>query len=599
MSHSSSCWIGQGLLGGKTLNRLRASVAVAAALTAMLMPSCDALAQSSHPDNGVVNGRRYLNGYFGFSYRFPEGWKGHAVTRSASLNQAALSATRFYALFAANPLVPGAGETRYISIQADDLSHNPSVRTGKDFLAVSLPSLVGQAGAYDPLRQQRVNYAGKTFYRQDLQSKRGAGSPLYQTQLVTVEHGYALTFSFIASNQDDLEELVRSAESLSVFKPGSELVVSTEANEPTKQQPAAAPQPPSAEQVAPSLTVSAEPATQIPQEQVMVVKVKTLTPSPAAPRQTQNPPQNRNEVRSSPPVIMVHAPDEKEAATAAAPTSAKPLAVTPPAVKAEAPKPVRTPEPVAVSVPDATPATLKIPDAHEESSSPVATQLADPQKPVPQQIRPARVVTVKITESAAEPARPLRTPAVPLTQPQTPAAEKPIVSSALMQPLYGAINRSPAPVANAAPASAPPATSSRGISTPVTTFSLVATPAAPQTTSYSTVASAAPPPSIPSVAVPPSRIRISAVSFASCIERKVAVAYPAMAKAQRVQGEVVLSVVVGGDGKLREVAVMRGPELLRQSAVDGVKQWRFKPYLVDGQPVEVESQISMNFKLAE
>jgi protein TonB len=112
-----------------------------------------------------------------------------------------------------------------------------------------------------------------------------------------------------------------------------------------------------------------------------------------------------------------------------------------------------------------------------------------------------------------------------------------------------------------------------------------------------TVASA--PAAVTSVASPalPSRIRVSALSFENYIASKNAVSYPEMAKMQHVEGAVLLDVIVGSDGSLKEVKALSGPTLLRAGAVDAVKRWRFKPYVIDGAPVEVESTISLNFRL--
>ena len=61
---------------------------------------------------------------------------------------------------------------------------------------------------------------------------------------------------------------------------------------------------------------------------------------------------------------------------------------------------------------------------------------------------------------------------------------------------------------------------------------------------------------------------------------------------------VVLNVRISSDGDVIDVAALSGPTELRQLASDAVKQWKFKPYLLNGQPAEVETQISINFTLA-
>jgi TonB family protein len=81
--------------------------------------------------------------------------------------------------------------------------------------------------------------------------------------------------------------------------------------------------------------------------------------------------------------------------------------------------------------------------------------------------------------------------------------------------------------------------------------------------------------------------------------RKVDPEYPAEAKAKHVQGPVVLDVEVLGNGAVGTVAVVSGDPLLTQSAVDAVKQWRYRPEAGDGQGLERRTRITVNFKLPE
>jgi protein TonB len=71
--------------------------------------------------------------------------------------------------------------------------------------------------------------------------------------------------------------------------------------------------------------------------------------------------------------------------------------------------------------------------------------------------------------------------------------------------------------------------------------------------------------------------------------------YPELARAARVSDTVVMSVIVGKDGTVQEVRVIRGHQLLRQAAVDTVKQWRYKPQMLNGQPVEVTASVALSF----
>jgi TonB family protein len=75
--------------------------------------------------------------------------------------------------------------------------------------------------------------------------------------------------------------------------------------------------------------------------------------------------------------------------------------------------------------------------------------------------------------------------------------------------------------------------------------------------------------------------------------------YPAEAREQRVQGLVVLEVHVGTDGVVQDVQALSGPPLLVKASTDAVKQWRFKPHLSNGHAVEMQSTVSLNFRLPD
>jgi len=73
--------------------------------------------------------------------------------------------------------------------------------------------------------------------------------------------------------------------------------------------------------------------------------------------------------------------------------------------------------------------------------------------------------------------------------------------------------------------------------------------------------------------------------------------YPEQAKAQKIQGPVVLSVQIGGDGAVSNVDVVSGDPILADAAVQALKQWRFKPYFVDGHAVGMQTRITVKFTL--
>ncbi len=72
--------------------------------------------------------------------------------------------------------------------------------------------------------------------------------------------------------------------------------------------------------------------------------------------------------------------------------------------------------------------------------------------------------------------------------------------------------------------------------------------------------------------------------------------YPEAARQAKLQGVVVLDVVVGRDGSVVDMHAVNGPEVLTQAAMDALRWWRFKPYGVDGQPAVVETTVAVEFK---
>jgi protein TonB len=93
-------------------------------------------------------------------------------------------------------------------------------------------------------------------------------------------------------------------------------------------------------------------------------------------------------------------------------------------------------------------------------------------------------------------------------------------------------------------------------------------------------------------------VRVSASVTQGLLLSKVQPEYPQMAKVARVQGLVVMHAVIGTDGNIQTLDVIDSPSpLLNQAALDAVKQWKYKPYLLNGNPVEVDTQITVNFSL--
>jgi len=95
----------------------------------------------------------------------------------------------------------------------------------------------------------------------------------------------------------------------------------------------------------------------------------------------------------------------------------------------------------------------------------------------------------------------------------------------------------------------------------------------------------------------PSRLRVSRMMEGNLIYR-VQPQYPALARQARVQGTVVLRAVISGDGRIENLQVISGHPLLVKSAEDAVRQWRYRPYYLNNKPVEVETQVTVNFTLS-
>ena len=105
------------------------------------------------------------------------------------------------------------------------------------------------------------------------------------------------------------------------------------------------------------------------------------------------------------------------------------------------------------------------------------------------------------------------------------------------------------------------------------------------------------PVAIPKAATP-QRVRVSQGVSQGLLIHKVQPAYPPLARQARIQGTVVLQALIGKDGAIQNLHVVSGHPMLTGAALDAVKQWRYKPYFLNGEPVEVETTINVNFTLA-
>ena len=90
---------------------------------------------------------------------------------------------------------------------------------------------------------------------------------------------------------------------------------------------------------------------------------------------------------------------------------------------------------------------------------------------------------------------------------------------------------------------------------------------------------------------------VSHLSEANLLKR-VQPVYPPLARQARVQGTVELRAIISTTGTIENLIVVRGHPLLAAAAIEAVRQWRYRPYLLNNQPVEVETEITVNFLLS-
>ncbi len=104
------------------------------------------------------------------------------------------------------------------------------------------------------------------------------------------------------------------------------------------------------------------------------------------------------------------------------------------------------------------------------------------------------------------------------------------------------------------------------------------------------------PVAVPKVATP-QRVRVSQGVTQGLLIRRVQPTYPQLARQARIQGTVVLQAEISKSGDIINLQVVSGHPMLAPAALDAVKQWKYKPYILNGEPVEVDTQITVNFTL--
>ena len=107
------------------------------------------------------------------------------------------------------------------------------------------------------------------------------------------------------------------------------------------------------------------------------------------------------------------------------------------------------------------------------------------------------------------------------------------------------------------------------------------------------ISSTAPPPRVAT----PTKLRISSGVAEGLLVNKVEPQYPSMAKIAHVQGDVVLQATISKNGQIENLRAVSGHPILIQAAMDAVKQWKYRPYALNGEPVEVDTTITVRFHM--
>jgi len=191
------------------------------------------------------------------------------------------------------------------------------------------------------------------------------------------------------------------------------------------------------------------------------------------------------------------------------------------------------------------------------------------------------VAAPKATLSPAAPARQaaqVESPA-PIIRQTAPAPEEQGALRARAKPVTSPIQSSPAPN----PQSAEAQPTNAGLNPGVLGGILGSVPGSPA--------------EIP--AERPARIRVGGNVQQANVVNRVMPIYPPIARAARIQGHVVLHTVIGTDGTVHELKVVSGHPLLQMAAMDAVRQWVYKPTILNGVPVEVDTEVDVNFTLQQ
>jgi protein TonB len=120
-------------------------------------------------------------------------------------------------------------------------------------------------------------------------------------------------------------------------------------------------------------------------------------------------------------------------------------------------------------------------------------------------------------------------------------------------------------------------------------------------TGIAVAGSSAPPPNLGSTGNVPKPV-LQTVNLSQGVSRgllihQVSPVYPKAALAMRIEGTVELTTTIAKTGDITHVKIVSGDPQLAKAAADAVKQWKYKPYLLNGEPVDIQTAVTVNFKL--
>ncbi|MGD0890136.1 MAG: energy transducer TonB [Terracidiphilus sp.] len=101
------------------------------------------------------------------------------------------------------------------------------------------------------------------------------------------------------------------------------------------------------------------------------------------------------------------------------------------------------------------------------------------------------------------------------------------------------------------------------------------------------------------IAATSTRLVLSEDQASGLLVHKVDVKYPGVARAAHISGTVILQATISKQGEISEIRPLCGPKILQEACIKAVRKWKYRPYLFNGQPVELETTITSVFKIGD